>query len=391
MTPAARVQTAAELLDAVLAGQAAEQALTRWARASRYAGSKDRAAVRDLVFEALRRKRSLACLGGAETGRGLMLGLLCANGDDPEAVFIGGAYGPAPLEPGELAAGAAPESEGARLDMPDWLLPHLRASLGDALEDVAEALRHRAPAFLRVNSKKTDRAGAISVLAEDGIHTTLHPTVETALLVTDGSRRLTNARAYRDGLVELQDASSQAAVLGLALKDGDRVLDYCAGGGGKTLAMAGRAGARFFAHDAMPERMRDLAPRAARAGVEVRQLERADLQGFAPFDLVLCDVPCSGSGTWRRAPEAKWRLTPDDLRGLNDTQDKILDAAASLVAPDGVLAYATCSILDQENEDRVKAFLHRFPDWRVLSRQRWLPNAQGDGFFIAQLTRNNVT
>jgi 16S rRNA (cytosine967-C5)-methyltransferase len=166
------------------------------------------------------------------------------------------------------------------------------------------------------------------------------------------------------------------------------VLDFCAGGGGKTLALAARADLLLWAHDADLARLRDLPVRAERAGVDV---ELVDLQGVAqaaPFDLVLLDVPCSGSGSWRRSPEGKWRLTPDALEHLLSTQDAILDQAAELVAENGALAYVTCSILRQENRARIDGFLDRHPDWRLLRDRQFLPGAPGDGFYLAVLERS---
>ncbi len=388
MTPAARVQAAIEILDVYLAGKPAEQALTGWARRSRFAGSKDRAAVRDHVFDALRSQRSLAALGGAETGRGLMLGACRRDGVDPDTVFCGDGHAPAPLTEEERAAGHAPAAGAEALDIPDWLWPAFRDSLGDEAEAAARTLQHRAPVHLRVNLAKTDRVAAIAALAGDGVVAGPHAAAETALEVTEGARRIRNAAAYLDGRVELQDAASQALVGALPLKDGMRVLDYCAGGGGKTLAMGARAQLKLFAHDAAPNRMRDLPERAARAGLAVELLDGAGVDRAAPFDLVLCDVPCSGSGAWRRAPEGKWRLTPEALDDLTRTQAEILDRAAGLVAPGGLLAYATCSVLTAENGDQVAAFLRRHPDWSCRWQRGWAVQAGTDGFFAAHLTRD---
>ena len=199
--------------------------------------------------------------------------------------------------------------------------------------------------------------------------------------------KLSGAAAYREGLVELQDAASQAAMEFLPLRDDMRVLDYCAGGGGKALALAGRADARFFAHDANPERMRDLPERARRAGVRINRLGGEDVTGAAPFDLVLCDVPCSGSGTWRRDPDAKWRFTRERLEALTRAQDAILEAAGPLVAGDGVLAYATCSLLSEENTRRIEAFLARHPGWKLRGSHQWELRDGADGFFVAHLCR----
>ena len=385
MTPAARLSAAIGILDRILAGAPAEQALTNWGRASRYAGSGDRAAVRDLVFDALRCRRSFARLGGAETGRGLILGGLRAAGADVGALFCGEGHAPAPPAGPELAP--QPPSALESLDCPDWLAPRLQGSLGADFAAVMQALRHRAPVFLRVNLARASVAAAIEALAAEGIVARPHPLAATALEVTEGARKIHGSAAYRDGLVELQDAASQAVVQALPLVAGARVLDYCAGGGGKTLAMAGGAGLTLFAHDADPRRMRDLPARAERAGVRVRLLSTADTRREAPFDLVLADAPCSGSGSWRRAPEGKWSLTPARLAALVATQAAILDETAALVRPGGHLGYATCSVLDEENDDQIHALLARRPGWERVSRLRLTPLDGGDGFFLSLLRR----
>jgi 16S rRNA (cytosine967-C5)-methyltransferase len=387
MTPAARHAAAIEILDDWLAGSAPEQVLTRWARNNRFAGSKDRAAIRDIVYDAVRCRRSFAALGGSETGRGLVLGGVRAAGTDPATIFTGEGYAPSVLLPDEQAA-RAPEalSEGERLDLPDWLLDPLRSSLGDNLAPVAEALRHRADVHLRVNIARTGRTGAIAMLADDGIGAVPHPLSDTALTVTEGARRVHLCRAYREGFVELQDAASQAVVDTLDVYPGLAVLDYCAGGGGKALALAAR-GARVTAHDIDPRRMSDLPERAARAGVDIALATTEAVVGT--FDLVLADAPCSGSGSWRRAPQGKWSLTESQLGALITTQAEILERIAPLVAPDGRLAYATCSLLAVENEAQVDAFLQRHPDWRRETQHRFTPLDGGDGFFVATLARTH--
>lgn len=387
MTPEARISTAAEILDMVLAGEPAEKALTGWARRSRFAGSKDRAAIRDHVFDALRCLRSYAVLGGARTGRGLMIGMLRAEGRDPDMVFTGQGHAPSPLSDAERAAGAQPQGNDA-LDLPDWVVPEFTGSLGDRAPEVAQVLRSRAPVMLRVNRRKATRETAIQALAQDGVEAVSVPISDTALLVQAGARQINGSAAYRDGLVELQDGASQAVVDRLPLRDGQRVLDYCAGGGGKVLAMAGRAQGQFYAHDANPRRLKDLPERAARAGVPVTLLDTQDVAQAGPFDLVLCDAPCSGSGAWRRSPEGKWALTIEVLAETTCIQDEILETAQAFVAPDGVLAYATCSVLSVENDARIEAFLARNPEWELLWSHSWVPSDQGDGFFAACLTRS---
>ncbi|MCW9042799.1 MAG: RsmB/NOP family class I SAM-dependent RNA methyltransferase [Pseudopelagicola sp.] len=386
MTPAARVQTAAELLDDILAGAPAEQVLTRWARASRFAGSKDRAAVRDHVYDVLRRRRSVRPVALPESGRALMLGLLAQDGADIEALFAGGGYGPAPLSEAERAALAErPDA----IDLPDWIVPSLQAALGAAFRPNMEAMRHRAPVILRVNLRKTTPEAAAEALRGEGIKTRPMTLVETALEVTEGARRVAQSAAYRDGLVELQDASSQAAIAALEIAEGARVMDYCAGGGGKTLAMAGRAKGQFFAHDIDAGRMRDLPLRAKRAGVSVTCLEPREIAAKAPFDLVFCDAPCSGSGTWRRTPDAKWRFREADLEALLPVQAAILDEAAALVGAQGRLVYATCSLLPEENTDQITRFLAARPEWRLEMTRHWTLSDGCDGFFMASLRRQD--
>ncbi|MEM7318937.1 MAG: RsmB/NOP family class I SAM-dependent RNA methyltransferase [Pseudomonadota bacterium] len=390
MTPAARVQAAIDVLDDWLAGTAAEQALTRWARRSRFAGSKDRAAVRDHVFDVLRCHRSCRALGGADTGRGLMLGLLRQTEIDPETLFTGSAYGPAALSSKECQAGHVPDSPAEMLDIPDWLWPEFSASLGEEQAKVtANALRSRAPVFLRVNTARITRTEAQSGLAAQGVRTEPHPEVATALRVLEGARRVAQSDLFLNGLVELQDASSQAVIETLTLELGMRVLDFCAGGGGKSLALAALPGIKVFAHDIAPRRMHDLSHRARRAGADIQILTKADLASVAPFDVVLVDAPCSGSGSWRRAPEGKWSLTIEKLAGLRKVQAEILDEMDKYIAHQGVLAYATCSVLKSENIEQIQNLISRNSSYFFSWDKQWPVNDLGDGFFVSHLTRVN--
>lgn len=380
VTPSARLSAAIVVLDRVLAGEPAERALTNWGRASRFAGSGDRTAVRDIVYDALRQRRSAAALGGGLTGRGLVLGLMRAAGQ--EALFSGEGHAPPPAGPADR--GRSPERAEA-LDVPDWLLPELEQSLGPECGAVLEALRHRAPVFLRVNFGKSDRDAAMAALAAEGIGTRPHPLALAALEVTANARKVQVSRAYQEGVVELQDASSQAVVEALPLTDGMRVLDHCAGGGGKTLAMAARARLRLWAHDISPRRMADLPARAQRAGVEMTLTDRPEAD--APYDLVLVDAPCSGSGSWRRDPEGKWALTPERLVALVAEQARILKRTAAMVVPGGILAYATCSLIARENAGQIQRFLAETPGWMQERQLALTPLSGGDGFFLSILRR----
>jgi 16S rRNA (cytosine967-C5)-methyltransferase len=381
VTPGARVAAAIEVLERIRAGEPAEKALTNWARTARYAGSKDRAALRDHVFSVLRCWRSCAAWGGGEDGRALMLGSLRLQGIDADTVFTGEGHAPAPLTEVERVS-AVPDATAVR-DLPDWLWERFEASLGANAEAAVEALRVRAPIMLRVNARRATRAAAQARLASEGIVAQPVEIARHALQVIDGERKITTSQCYAEGWVELQDGSSQAAMEALDLPDGARVLDYCAGGGGKVLALAARVTGAFFAHDAAPQRMRDLPVRAARAGVDVGLLTQPE----GEFDLVLCDAPCSGSGTWRRTPEAKWALTPERLEELTRLQLGILSEAAPLVAPAGRLVYATCSVLKEENQDVIARFASENPEWTVRYMQHWPISETGDGFFLSQLER----
>ncbi len=385
MTPAARIAAAIGILDQVLEGKPAEQVLTNWARASRFAGSGDRAALRDHVFDALRNRASFAHLGGALTGRGLMIGALRAQGLDPAEFFTGVGYGPPPLSAEEQAAPPA-MPELAALDCPDWLAPELRAALGDDFAPVMRALKSRAPVFLWANLAKGTRDAAAAALAAEGIATRPHPLAETALEVLENPRKIKGSTAFRNGLVELQDVAAQAICAGISLAPGARVLDFCAGGGGKALALAAR-GARVFAHDANPARLADLPSRARRAGVDIPILSGAEIRAMAPFDLIVADVPCSGSGAWRRSPQGKWNLDAEKLDELCHIQAEILNEISEYMSLDGALVYITCSLLPQENQHQVARFLASRPGWHASDQGVLTPLDGGDGFFHARLER----
>jgi 16S rRNA (cytosine967-C5)-methyltransferase len=390
LTPAARVQAAIEIVDMWRAGaEGLDRVLTRWGRAHRFAGSGDRHAIADLVYGAVRRMRSAAWVAGAAEparGRDLLRGSLILGGIDPEPLFGGAPHAPAPLDAGEhrpaRALDGAPRP--VRLDIPDWLVPDLAGTD----ERVLQALRARAPLDLRVNLLKALPEAAIAALAAEGIDAAPVPLSPSALRVQSGERRVAGSRAYREGLVEIQDAASQAAVDLAAARPGETVLDLCAGGGGKTLALAAAMGGRgrLLAHDIAPRRIAALPDRAARAGAAVEIVATPALDAFAgACDLVFVDAPCSGAGAWRRNPDGKWRLRAEDLERLTSAQDRLLQQAAGLVAPVGRILYATCSILPRENDARIRAFLGGGPGRALLARLSVTP-PEGDGFFAALLS-----
>lgn len=387
MTPAARVQTAIELLDAVIAaarakGAPADRILADWFKANRFAGSKDRRAIRELVFAAIR-----ACGPVPDTGRAAMLRLAEVD-TSIVPLFDGSNYGAAPIAEGEAIAegGVAPA----------WLADRLAAS--DIAGQEAEALLGRAPLDLRVNSLKTDRA---TLKLPEAAQPTDAP---HGLRLAPGTP-VEQWDAYRDGLIEVQDTGSQIACLAVAAQPGETVIDLCAGGGGKTLALAAAMDnlGRLIASDTDRNRLSRLMPRAERAGatnIEARLLNPQreadaleDLLGTT--DAVLVDAPCSGTGTWRRNPEARWRLDEAELDRLVKIQAYLLDLAAKLVRPGGRVIYVTCSLLDEEGAGQFDGFLSRHPGWQPAAMDlpaglargkgtRLTPFHDGtDGFFIA--------
>lgn len=387
MTPQARVQAAIEILDeiiisATLDGPAADVLVTRYFKNRRYAGGNDRRAVRDLVFRAIR-----ATGERPPNGRAAIYGPI---GDAREA-FDGSPYGPSAWEVGEAWVRTSL--------LPAWVKPELSPLVG---KKEWPALLERAPIDLRVNVARTTRDAMLSALPE-AAPTPLSP---WGIRLPPGSR-VDDSDAYRAGLVEIQDEGSQLIALACDPADGQRILDLCAGGGGKALALAAAApGAAILATDSNRARLANLRPRAERAGasIETRLLnppkELDQLEDWrGAVDVVLVDAPCSGSGTWRRNPEGRWRLTPDRLQRLVALQQRLLDIAAELVRPGGALVYAVCSLLTREGEGQVDSFLGRHSSWlvqdifpeagRSAGKGRLLTPGHDatDGFFVARLVK----
>ncbi len=379
MTPTARVAAAIDVLDRWFDGQPVERALTVWARGARYAGSKDRAAVRDHVYAALRQLERCVAAGGTRTGRGVMIGLMRINGTTPEEVFTGEGHAPVLLSP-EEADFTAPLPDVVE-NIPNWLRPKFEEAFPGKLPDIASRMRARAPLFLRVNARKCSVDQARTALDNDGVETEIRGGF--ALEVTSNPRRVHQSQAYLDGLVEIQDLSPQLACAAINWPQSGKILDYCAGGGGKSLAIGAETSAKLFAHDAFAARMKDLKNRSQRAGINVTEI--SDPARSAPYQAVLCDVPCSGSGTWRRDPEAKWKLSVAELGNLQIAQANILNAAAQLTAPGGQLVYMTCSYFSDENEAIISAFLAGHPEWRLFQQKHFGIDLESDGFFLAEL------
>ncbi len=346
--------------------------------------------MRDLVFDALRKRASCAALGGGLHGRGLMLGLGMQDGWQLSEIFSGTGHAPDALSPDEELRIRAPEtlSGATAVDVPDWIWAQFQDDLGDNALDAATQLRSRAGLFLRVNQRRASMAEAQAALADEGIATEPHVSQTGCLRVTANPRRVQRAKAYLDGLVEVQDAASQIAVTGLDIPAGAAVLDYCAGGGGKALAIADRFDCAVTAHDHNVQRMADLPRRAERAGVEVKIAEPQQLAPDQRFDVVIVDAPCTGSGTWRRNPEAKWALESKKLQEFSKIQADILARSTGFLAQGGLLVYMTCSIFRAENEGVIDGFLSERADFQSASALSLYPSPDWDGFFCQALANN---
>jgi 16S rRNA (cytosine967-C5)-methyltransferase len=389
MTPAARLQAAIEILDEVIAsgcddGPPADTIVTRYFKQRRYAGSKDRRAVRELVFRVIRRSAERPA-----SGRSAALGL--AQDDTALIELFGQPRGPEPLVDGEEPAAAAA--------IPRWLVPELSPLVG---KSEWPALLERAPVDLRANISRISRDELLEQF-EDAIATPLSP---WGIRLAPDSR-VDDRPAFSAGLAEVQDEGSQLIALACEPSGDERALDLCAGAGGKALALAAAApDATILATDSNRQRLSKLAPRAERAGARIetrllsppREIEQLDdWRGLA--DLVLVDAPCSGSGTWRRNPEGRWRLTPERLDRLVAAQERLLDIAAELVKPGGRLVYAVCSLLSREGAGQILGFLNRHSSW--ISEESPIPGGRSDGagrlltpghdrtdgFFVARLNR----
>ena len=429
MTPGARLQSAIDILnDIFLSGRPADRIMENWARSNRYAGSKDRAAISNLVYTVLRRRAELSAATGQEEARLLAFAALAhVEGMEASAVAAladGTRHTPPPLTEEERAvldAASLPGPDAApwvRLNYPEWLHPEFEEAFGGALEREMAALMDRAPTDLRVNTLKANREAALAALEEAGLSAEPCPWSPWGLRLTSRGN-LPGLSVYRDGVIEIQDEGSQLACLLAGAKPGEQVVDLCAGGGGKSLALAAMMGNRgqIYACDTDGRRLAPLEPRAQRAGI--RNLQTRTLGPFRPgeadtdfaglearMDCVLVDAPCSGTGAWRRSPDARWRLDPGTLEGYRAAQAEVLARGAALVRPGGRIVYVTCSLLPSENERQVEAFLAAHRDFKLVPwKAQWpedlvpppamagdwfrlSPASTGtDGFFVAILRR----
>ena len=428
MKPGARIAAAIEILDLVLNRfQPIANVLSDWGKAHRFAGSGDRNAIGGIVYDALRRRGSIAWAVGENTPRALALGAASpALGLSPEEVIAacdGADHSPPPLTEAERIGLTRSMTEApplAQADVPEWLWPSFVELFGDRAVAEGQGMAERAPADLRVNTLKATREKVLKALNGFGAQETAYAPFGLRVAPPQGATRTPNLQAeaaFQAGWFEVQDQGSQIAAAMTGASARMQVLDLCAGAGGKTLALAAamQNTGQIYAYDDDKHQLKPIFDRLKRAGARNVQVLRAggdaELTALgARFDVVLADAPCTGSGTWRRRPDAKWRLRPEALIQRQGEQRAVLERAAGLVKPGGRLVYVTCSILRQENGDQISAFQAAHPDFSVVPyADVWAatitsaapPSADGrtdtllltpashgtDGFFIAILKR----
>ncbi|MGB6347036.1 MAG: RsmB/NOP family class I SAM-dependent RNA methyltransferase [Methyloceanibacter sp.] len=431
MTPGARASAAIEILTEIEARKRpAADALKDWGLSHRFAGSGDRAAIGNLVFDALRTRASSAFVMGDDSSRALVLRTLASSwGLGPDGVAAladGGRFAPEPLTPAELEGlkrEIAPDAPAhIRGDYPEWLAPLFERGFGHGAAAEGAALATRAPVDLRVNGLKATREKVLNGLRRFEAEPTAYSPLGVRIAAGSGPSRSPHVEAepgHGKGWYEVQDLGSQLATLLAGAQPKEQVLDLCAGAGGKTLGLAAAMAntGQLYAYDSDRMRLRPIFERLKRAGARnVQVLQAGDAEALAQLegrmDRVIVDAPCTGSGVWRRRPDAKWRLGPQMLEARLAEQQAVLDLAAPLVKPGGRLVYITCSVLPSENRDRIDAFIARFPEFKLAPwRQLWdaalpeaspPPSADGsaetllmtplshgtDGFFVAALERS---
>ncbi|MEM8937599.1 MAG: RsmB/NOP family class I SAM-dependent RNA methyltransferase [Pseudomonadota bacterium] len=377
MRDSGRLAAAIEILDDFASRRTPLKiAIADWARGARYAGAKDRAWISGLCLDALRRRNSLSVLMGADNGRALAFGAMRARWglslETLAEIAAEGPHGPGALSEEEKDCLSSPKigdnvANHIRGDFPEWLSPHIERAFGEDAIDEMRAFAERADIDLRINTLKAEPEQALSALKK--VKASPAPLLKTAARIaappaSEKPAAITVIPAFNKGWVEVQDLGSQIAAAAAGDIKGAQVLDYCAGGGGKTLALAAlmeNAG-QIYAYDRDPRRLKPLFHRAKRAGARNLQIRSpsgsTDLEDLkSKMDVVFVDAPCSGAGTWRRHPDTKWRLTEKQLATRMGEQDQVLREAAAFVRPGGKLIWVTCSFLMEENEDRLAAFL----------------------------------
>ena len=382
-------QSVIEILDTYLNEAKIDFVLRKWAIKHRFAGSSDRRKIKDIIFDIIRQKKSCEHVGGGFSGRNLLIGYLKLKGTELSSVFDNSKFGPEELTIKEqnINVDLSNLSNIYELDFPSWLIPILRRSLLNEFSNVVKALRNRSHIQLRVNLKKISRLNAMKKLQKNNIECEINELCSTALNVLNGAQHILTSPCFENGFVELQDAGSQLVSELIEINYNDKVLDMCAGAGGKSLSISCGAelDATYFAWDINFDRMKDIDARSKRAGVKIEKVIKLSSKSF--YNKIIIDAPCSGSGSWRRDPEGKWRLDEDILDNYVKTQRELILKGLKLLAPRGQILYITCSILDIENGKLIDDLISSVLSLRLVKSISLVPSSKSDGFYGAVLEK----
>lgn len=418
MIPAARIQAVIELLATIIATpRPADSTASAYFRDRRFIGSKDRAAINTRIFRIMRAWHRLGwwikrCNCDVNARTLTIADLMFEREHSLQSIkdtFSGEQYTPHPLNENELKMADAMDKKNLehphmplreKAECPEWAFEMMQKSLGENFETEMKAMLLAAPMDLRVNALKANRDDVLKQLRKDGMEVELGKHSPLSIRVF-GRPQVVEHELYRNGSIEIQDEGSQMIALLADAKPGEQVVDFCAGAGGKTLALGAAMNnkGRIVATDVLEDRLEKAKLRFRRAGlhnIETRALtderDKWVKRQQQHFDLVLIDAPCTGIGTWRRSPDQRWRTLGPDISELLPLQRNILDSACRMVKPGGRLVYATCSLLQAENEHQIEHFLKGHPEFEVKGEFMKFTPAQHDtdGFFAAMLTRKNM-
>ena len=396
-----QANAAISILDDFLDGKNLNSILFNWTKNNRYAGSSDRESIRNIVFDILRVKKTFTSVLEKEkqpiNGRALVFLHSVFYALNLNEIFTGREYGPEKLTIFEKEFSKISKENingcfGITDNIPGFLTAEFKRSLGRKFKNAMRLLEKRAPISIRVNPLKSDISSILECLSLEGIEGKKSKIVRYGIDIIGNPRRLTQIQAFKDGCFEVQDLHSQKIIEDLPLDEHTKVLDYCAGAGGKILSIACslKGNGKFYIHDIDERKLKEADLRAKRAGVKFKRLEVEKLQNYrCSFDYIVADVPCSGSGAWRRNPQQKWRITPESLNEILTRQTVILDEVKDLLKKNGYIFYITCSLLKIENEELIENFLTNNKHFRLLNKKNITIDDSGDGFFCAVLQKKN--
>ena len=397
----ARAKAAIEILDNFLKGSNLNNTFEEWSKNNKFAGSGDREKIRDIVFDILRVRNTLeAPLGHhkiAESGRSLMVSYILFKSIEIEDIFTGSKYGPPELNNNEQKMKEKfvlikNKFFNNQYNIPAFLVEDLKHSLSEKFENIMSVLGNRAPTFIRVNIKKTNLFSVSEKLKNEGITSEVCLESRQGLKILSNFRRVKMTKMFQEGLFEFQDLNSQKVIEDCNLVNQTKFLDFCAGAGGKTLCLASlrKGKGDFYAYDINKSKLEKLKVRAKKAGIKIGIIKKKDFsQVRYKFDCVILDVPCSGSGAWRRNPQQKWRITQKKINDLTRLQFILLQQAKNFLQNNGKLIYITCSFLRTENERIIEKFLYENPFFSIVKQKNYYPSEDGDGFYCAELIKRN--